>query len=153
MSGASFASLRQGGFTLIELVMIIVVLGVLAAVAIPRFTGITESSRVNATKSELNALKRAIVGYPSAISGGEYIDRGFEGDVGFIPSRLADLVVKPDSIPPYDRLNRLGWNGPYIDSSGGDYLRDAWENTYIYQPAARCIMSSGGNGDTITVTF
>jgi prepilin-type N-terminal cleavage/methylation domain-containing protein len=152
MFGAVFKPLRQGGFTLIELVMIIVVLGILAAVAVPRFTGITESSRVNASKGELGALKRAIVGNPSAIAGGQYIDRGFEGDVGFVPSRLADLVVRPDSIPAYDRLTRLGWNGPYIDSSGGDYLTDAWGQSYIYLPAARLIMSTGGS-DTIAVSF
>lgn len=142
----------QRGFTLIELVIIIVVLGVLATVAIPRFTNLAESSKEQATKEEMMALKRAIIGNPGVTSGGAYVDRGFEGDVGFVPSQLSDLVRRPDSVAPYDRLTRLGWNGPYIDSSGGDYLTDAWGSPYVYDPANRRLMSVGGN-DTIVVTF
>ncbi len=144
---------RQDGFTLIELVMIIVILGILAAVAVPKFTGITDSSKANASRGELSALKRAIVGNPSVVVGGEYVDRGFEGDVGFVPSRLVDLVVKPDSVAAYNRLTRLGWNGPYVDSSGGSYLTDAWGNAYVYQPSTRRLFSTGGDGDSLIVTF
>lgn len=150
--GVGSALFSQGGFTLIELVIIIVVLGILAAVAIPKFGDMAESSKVTATRSELVALKKAIVGNPSAVAGGSYIDRGFAGDVGLIPSQLIDLVVKPGSLAVYDRLTRLGWNGPYIDSSGGNYSRDAWGNSYLYEPAIRRIMSINGS-DTIQVTF
>lgn len=137
---------------MIELVIIIVVLGIVAAVAIPKFTDIAESSRVNATRQEMVALKRAIVGNPGATAGGEYIDRGFEGDIGFVPSQLLDLAKKPDSVAAYNKLTRLGWNGPYIDSSGSNYLKDAWEISYSYDPSGRAIISSGGTTN-ITVTF
>ena len=145
--------INHHGFTLIELVIIIVVLGILAVVAIPKFGSITNSSKINATKQEMDALKKAIVGNPAVVSGGEYIDRGFEGDIGYPPSRLYDLVVKPDSISAYNNLTRLGWNGPYIDSSSGSYLTDAWGNNYIYQSATRRLVSSGGGSDSIFVTF
>ena len=104
---------------------------------------------------ELHRLVRTetVVGNPSANSGGEYIDRGFEGDLGFVPSQLSDLVNKPGSVAVYNPLTRLGWNGPYMDSSSGDYLTDAWDNSYIYQPSLRRIRSTGGGGDSITVTF
>ena len=144
--------LDQGGFTLVELVIILVTLGILAAVAIPRFVDMAESSKTNATKKELMELKRAIVGNPEAVAGGEYIDRGFEGDVGFVPSGLADLTVKPDSVAAYDQLTRLGWNGPYLDSSGGEYLTDAWGTAYDYDPSNRRLVSTGGS-DSIVVTF
>jgi prepilin-type N-terminal cleavage/methylation domain-containing protein len=136
------------GFTLIELAVIIVVLGVMAAVAVPVFSNFTTSAKTNATREELNTLKRAIIGNPSAVSGGQYIDRGFEGDCGLVPSALVDLARKPDSVSVYDRLTRLGWNGPYIDSSRGDYLKDAWGQNYVYEPANRRIISLGGS-DTI----
>jgi len=136
------------GFTLIELAVIIVILGVMAAVAIPVFTNFTSSAKTNATREEMNTIKRAIVGNPTAVSGGQYIDRGFEGDCGFVPSALVDLTRKPDSVIAYDRLTRLGWNGPYLDSSRGDFLKDAWGNNYTYDPADRRIISAG-SGDTV----
>ncbi len=144
--------LDRGGFTLVELVIIIVLLGILAAVAVPRFADMTESSKINATRQEMMALKRAIVGNPEVISGGQHVERGFEGDVGFAPNRLADLVIKPDSLASYDRLSRLGWNGPYIDSSSGDYLADAWGVGYVYEPQNRRLQSVGGS-DTINISF
>lgn len=143
----SLSKLDQG-FTLIELVIIIVVLSILAAVAVPVFTNFTSSAKVNATREEMNLLKRAIVGNPAAISGGQFIDRGYEGDCGAPPSALLDLARKPGAIATYDRLTRLGWNGPYIDSSRGDYLKDAWGQAYVYDSTNRRIISPGGN-DTV----
>lgn len=142
----------ESGFTLVELVIIIVTLGILAAVAIPRFSNIAEGSRVTATREELHRLKLAVIGNPSAVSAGVYTDRGFEGDVGFAPERLEDLAMKPDTVALFNKFTRLGWNGPYIDSSGGDYLSDAWGAAYVYDPALRRIASIGG-GDTIAVSF
>ncbi len=146
------AASSQSGFTLIELVIVIVTLGIIAAVAVPRFNNLAESSKVTATRKEMHALKRAIVGNPEVVAGGQLIDRGFEGDVGFVPSSLADLVAKPDTISDYDRLTRLGWNGPYIDSSNGEYSKDAWGVPYVYDSGARTLKSVGGS-DTIAVNF
>jgi type II secretory pathway pseudopilin PulG len=145
--------LDRGGFTLIELVIIIVTLGILAAVAVPRFADLAGSAKVNATRQELNSLKKAIVGDPGVVAGGAYADRGFEGDVGFVPGRLQDLTLKPDSVAAYDPLTRLGWNGPYIGSADGSYLTDAWNNGYVYEPGNRRIFSTAGGSDTIRITF
>ena len=146
---------EQAGFTLIELVILIVTLGIIAAVAIPQFADVAGGAKVNATREEMNRLKRAIIGDPSVVAGGEYVDRGFEGDVGFVPSRLQDLTVKPDSVPTYDRLTRLGWNGPYIDANNSEYLTDGWGNAYAYDPGSRRLVSpgAGGAGDSIIVNF
>jgi len=149
----TLGKLNQTGFTLIELVIIIVTLGILAAVAVPKFADMANSSKVNATRQEMQALKKAIIGDPSVTAGGAYVDRGFQGDVGFVPSRLQDLVRKPDSISAYNALTRLGWNGPYIDSVSGAYLNDAWGGTYVYQPSSRRILSVGSSHDTVQVTF
>lgn len=147
-----FDRLHQSGFSLVELVIIIVTLGILAVVAIPMFGDMVEGSKISATKSEMDSLKRAIVGNPRVVAGGELIDRGFEGDCGFPPSQLSDLVNKPGSLAVYNRITRLGWNGPYIDDDNGEYLSDAWNTSYIYNSSGRSIISAGGS-DTITVTF
>ena len=109
----------------------------------------TESAKINSTKDEMRRIKMAIVGDAQVISGGEYTNCGFEGDVGFTPSRIIDLAVKPDSIAVYDKFTRLGWNGPYIDSAGQNYLNDAWGIAYSYDAAARTITSTGPDPDII----
>lgn len=147
-----FTRLGRGGFTLIELVIIIVVLGILAAVAIPRFADMSESSKITATQAEMLALKRAIVGNPQVVAGGVHVDRGFEGDIGFAPQQLSDLANRPGSLAVYDRLTGLGWNGPYIDAGSGDYLKDAWGTDYILQYASRRIVSVGG-ADSVIISF
>ena len=144
--------LGQSGFTLIELVIVIITLGILAAVAIPKFSDMSESAKRTATEKELLSLKRAISGNPEAIAGGRYIDRGFEGDVGFMPGRLEDLAAKPGSVSTYNQLTGLGWNGPYIDSTENKYLNDAWGNAYHYLSGTRRILSIHGT-DSISVTF
>ena len=73
------------GFTLVELVIIIVILGIVAAVAVPKFGTLTENSKITATKDEITRLKTAIIGDSRVVSGGEYVNRGFEGDVGHAP--------------------------------------------------------------------
>jgi prepilin-type N-terminal cleavage/methylation domain-containing protein len=147
------SKLDRQGFTLVELVIVIVVLGILAAFAFPRFANMSSSAKIATTKEEMTALRRAMVGNPAATSGGEYIDRGFEGDVGFLPSRLQDLTAKPDSVSAYNKLTRLGWNGPYVDSTAGLYLKDAWGTNYTYDPANRILKSIGGTPDTIVMTL
>ncbi len=134
------------GFTLVEIVITMLVLGIMAAVAIPVIGSFIASSRETTTRDEMRLLARAIAGSDEAGN------RGFEGDVGFPPSQLSDLVTKPDSIPEWDPFLDMGWNGPYVDSTRSEYLTDAWDSAYAYDPGARTIVSNG-SGSTLTVTF
>jgi len=134
---------------LIELVVVLVVLGIVAAVAVPRLGGLSESAKIAAAKDEMRRLKTAIIG----AAGPDGVPRGgFEIDVGHAPNRLQDLVVKPDSVATWNKFIGRGWNGPYVDSAAGEYLVDPWDSTYQYDAGSRTLTSFGG-GSSLVLSF
>src|SRR6056297_1934919 len=60
MSKFRKALVNNKGFTLIELLVVIAVLGILAAIAIPRLTGVTEKARLAEGKTSVSSLKNAV---------------------------------------------------------------------------------------------
>lgn len=98
-------------FTLIELLLVMVILVVLAAVVVPKFTGRSEQARVAAATTDVNNLDNAI--------------ELFEQDAGRYPSndeQLGVLVNQPQ--------NARAWHGPYIKKG---VPVDPWGNPYIYR--------------------
>jgi general secretion pathway protein G len=146
------------GYTLLELVAVLLLIGLVAAVAVPKVIDLLGPSKKSLTEKEMLNLKRAVVGNPDLVAAGGYTQRGYEGDVGALPSALSDLVTKPAAVPSWDPWNKKGWNGPYIDDQSGGYLQDAWGTNYAYNRSARTITSYGpdraaGGGDDIVVQF
>jgi len=135
---------NERGFSLIEMVVVIVILGILAAVTIRSITSSTENARFEATIQEMEAIAEAVVGDPDLKENGVRTDYGYVGDVGLWPTSLNDLVIDPG----------VGnWNGPYLkiafDENSQEYLYDEWGNAYTF-PNNYTIRSSGGGVETIT---
>jgi type II secretory pathway pseudopilin PulG len=160
-------AIRESGWTLIEVIIILILVGIVAAVAVPRYIDLGSRASINTTRTKLENIRRAIVGDPSAVSGGRYSAQGFWGDRGVLPTTLTDLVVKGGQ-PTYDKYTRRGWNGPYVDTQmvGVKYQAfvDAWNNDIAYAtvppatPTARTFTLTspgppGGSPITISVTF
>lgn len=136
---------RSRGFTLLELVVIVVVIGVLAAAVAPTFLQQILDRRVEATREEARVLYEAMVG-PST---GE-TRFGFVGDIGRLPSSFQELV-QASGLPPYTtntvRSVGMGWRGPYVNvgTSSGDYLNDAFGRPYTGASSGQ-VQSAGPDG-------
>ena len=113
---------NQNGFTLIELVLIIVLLSVIASVAMRNMTSTINTAQYENTKKELDQLAYAIVGNPHTYTNGARTDFGYVGDVGALPPNLDALYQNPGGFS--------SWNGPYITNgtANNDYKKDAWND-------------------------
>jgi general secretion pathway protein G len=97
-------------FTLIELLLVMVILAILAAVVVPKFTGRTEQARETAAKADLSNLKTSL--------------GAFEIDTGRFPTTdegLTALISPPADIQ--------GWSRPYVDK----IPVDPWGHPYVYR--------------------
>ena len=134
---------NNGGFSLIELMVVIIVAGILVAVAMKSMNTVTGDIRETRTRQEMEILARAIVGDPDLAHDGPRSDFGYVGDNGAFPADLRALVVNPG----------LGtWDGPYLPSGFAQdttgYRLDEWGRAYTYNGGTQ--ISSTGGGATLT---
>ena len=102
---------RTGGFTLIEIMVVVVILGILAATIIPQFIGTTHDAKVSTAKSHIAELEAALERFHI------HLDR--------YPANEEGLKVLVE--PPSGEDKK--WRGPYIK-----LLRpDPWGNPYQYR--------------------
>lgn len=102
-------------FTLIELMLVVIIIGVLAAMVMPRLVGRSEEARATAAKADINANIALALDI-------------FEMDVGHYPVKLDDLRQDPGQ-------GEI-WKGPYLKKEP----RDPWGRPYAYER-----LNAGGN--------
>lgn len=136
-----FRKNSNSGYSLIEMVVVILIIGILAAIVMKSLGKATEVSRTEETKKEMELLSYAIAGNPDLISNGGRSDFGYIGDVGAFPPNWDALVTNPGGY--------TSWDGPYIKdefaSGAGDteFKLDAWGQQYS-SPASVSFSSIGG---------
>ncbi|HWS78490.1 MAG TPA: type II secretion system major pseudopilin GspG [Thermomonas sp.] len=104
----SFAASSQAGFSLIEIILVVVLIGGIVAFAATRILGGGDRAKVNLAKAQVQTLAEKV--------------QQFEQDTGTLPGALEDLVKAPGDAP--------GWLGPYAKASE---LNDPWNHPYVYK--------------------
>jgi general secretion pathway protein G len=114
------------GFTLIELMVVILILGILAALIVPKILNSQGKAKINAAKTDESSLDTAL--------------KSFHLDCDRYPSSsegLNALRVAPAGL-------ESKWHGPYLDK---DVPNDPWGFAYVYQQPG-----PNGNSDSYSIT-
>ncbi|WP_163327864.1 type II secretion system major pseudopilin GspG [Desulfurobacterium thermolithotrophum] len=117
------------GFTLIELMVVIVILGLLAALVAPKFLRRGEEAKVTTTEVQMKNIEQALKLYKLHNSFYPTTDQG-----------LKALVEKPQQEPI-----PKNWKGPYLEK----IPKDAWGNSFIYVSDGKhfTLISPGPDGE------
>jgi len=99
---------RQGGFTLLEMLAVIVLLGIVATIVVRQVGGNVDKGKYGAGKAQLASLAQKVESYGL--------------DVGTPPANLQQLAAKPANAP--------GWAGPYAKPSD---LKDPFGHAFGYR--------------------
>lgn len=136
---------RKSGFTLMEIMVVIIVIAVLASVAGPMIGSITDQGRASATKSKMSSLKSAMLAYQSDT--GRLPFSGKPKCAACIAVYCTASVLGPtttNNVLVNDTLGTLAgfnfeianygrkWKGPYMDSEPADFMFDAWGQPLVY---------------------
>lgn len=108
---SSKVNLRQNGFTLLELLVVMVIIGLLVGYVGPKYFAQIGKSEIKATRAQIDALEKVLDQYRL--------------DTGHYPSTeqgLASLNSKPANDPK--------WSGPYLKKT---LPLDPWGNAYQYK--------------------
>lgn len=109
----TYACHEESGYTLLEMLVVIAILGMIVAFATPQVLGYLERSKTKAAQIQISSIAAALDLYRL--------------DIGAYPSGelgLTALLTRPKDV--------LSWHGPYLTRSDG--VLDPWGRPYLYTP-------------------
>ncbi|MFA6430904.1 MAG: prepilin-type N-terminal cleavage/methylation domain-containing protein [Candidatus Margulisiibacteriota bacterium] len=130
------------GFTLIELVMVIVILGILAATALPRFIDLSSKAKISAAKGSIGTVRAAI-----AI---QYADNAVNGVTPLFPATIAATLFSDGKIPSEPFLN----SNAVAVQAGAEVAPAAATGGWLYNSTTGrvWINTNGNDGDGTAIS-
>ena len=120
---------KERGFTLVEIMVVVVIIGLLAGLVGPKIFGRLEQAKRRTAETQMHQFKATLATYRL--------------DVGHFPENLDCLIQQCGE----------GWAGPYLDSDR--VPQDPWKNEYLYEThdggKSFTITSNAGGGEPIVV--
>ena len=123
---------RQSGFTLLEMIVVLVIIGLIMGLVGPRLSEQAEKAKVQTAETQVKMLGGAV--------------QTMRLDIGRLPTREEglELLVQRPADPKAARM----WSGPYLEEG---LPQDPWGNSYQYEPTASggkpfSLWSFGGDG-------
>jgi general secretion pathway protein G len=105
----------RGGFTLIEMIIAVALMGLFAVLVGPPMLEWIGRGKETSTESNLQAIKQAIDVYNM--------------DTGYYPQTLNDLIRRP-----LDEESAENWRGPYLELKGKKEIpKDGWNRKFVYR--------------------
>jgi len=98
---------REDGFTLIEILIVVIIIGLIASLIAPNLIGRYERSREEIAKAQVEMLSSGVL--------------AFKLDLGRYPETLEELIKSTDA----------KWRGPYLSKQ--TVPRDPWDQEYQYK--------------------
>jgi general secretion pathway protein G len=109
---------RASGFTLLEMLVVLVIIGLLAGLVGPRLFGKVDASKVKTAETQIKMLRGALETYRL--------------DMGRFPTEQEGLAILYN--PPQDEKTASIWRGPYLDE---EVPLDPWGNPYEFSSKGR----------------
>jgi general secretion pathway protein G len=126
---------RKGGFTLVEILIVVIILGILAAIVIPQFTSASQDARKNSLTSQLQTLRSQIELYKL-----QHLDQ--------LPSTLVGGTPAWDQL--INKTNAAGTTGTTTAFPFGPYLQSAPTNSLNGKSAMLVVTADQTLGGALT---
>jgi prepilin-type N-terminal cleavage/methylation domain-containing protein len=137
--------LRNAGFTMVELLMAIAVVGIISVVILPQYIDYRTDAKVAMARDKLLEIREALSGNSNLVANGKFMKRGFILDVGVVPGDL-NALVSQGSYSSRNSFTGRGWNGAYLKgniTNDTNWKLDPWGNPIFWNAATRTLTICG----------